>query len=257
MKSLPNSKRTTMPLIFILMLMVSFGSALSAKTLKDDLDAAKKAKKTVFLVVTTNTIKADAALKIAQQAQNQLKESIVLTLNSDDIANKELVTKFALGSAPLPIIMVIGSNGIAAGGLQEKEATAAKLVQMAPSPKKAEALAYLNEKKSVFVIGYKKSFTDRDKVVEKCKAAVTQLKGNAAIVEVDMDDPKEKALLDMIGADQKSKNTVTVVTNSKGTVTGNFNGITDSQKLVTAATTIPKQSGCAPGACGSNKSCGK
>ena len=234
-------------------ILISMGTSLSAKTVNEELDAAKKTRKTVFLVVTGNGVKADFSMKIAQQAAKQLKESIVLSLNRDDKSNSEIVTKMALASVPIPMIMVVGMNGLPAGGLQEKEATSDKLVKLAPSPKKAEALGYLNEKKPVFVIGYKKSFADRTKVIEKVKEAIILMKGNAAFVEVDMDDLSEKPMLYMIGANLKSQKTVTVVANAQGKITGNFNGIPDVDKLVTAAKTQPK-SCCPPG---SGKTCGK
>lgn len=241
-------------LLLIIGMLFSLAPALSAKTTKEELDAAKKAKKTVFLVVTANGIQSANSMKIAQQAQKQMKESVVLSLNRDDKSNGEIVSKFGLGSAPLPLIMVVGMNGLPAGGLQEKEATAEKLIQLAPSPKKAEALGYIDAKKPVFVIGYKKSFTDRGKVVENCKTAITTLKGNAAFVEVDLDDPKEKAFLTQIGTNFTAKNTQILVFNSQGKNTGNYSGATDPNKLVTTALTTPKSGGCCPTP---SKGCGK
>lgn len=253
MKKIQNCNRITTGFLFILGFLVPLMAAAPVKSVKEELDQAKKQKKTVFMVVTANGIKHDKSVILAQQAQKKLKDAIVITLNRDDKANSETVNSLKLATAPLPMIMVIGMNGIAAGGLQEKEATADKLVQMAPSPKKAEALAYLNEKKPVFVVGYRKSFTDRQKVMENVKSAITQLKGNAAFVEVDLDDALEKELLIQIGADLKSNKTVVVVVNGQGKVMGNHKGITDAKTLASEATASPK-SCCPPG---SGKSCGK
>ncbi|MCX6272992.1 MAG: hypothetical protein NTU44_17610, partial [Bacteroidetes bacterium] len=234
MKTNKKIKNPATMLLVVFGLFLLMGTTLSAKTIKEELDAAKKAKKSVFLVVVSNGVQPDNSIKIAQQAQKKVKESMVLTMNRDDAANKEVVTTLGLGSAPVPLIMVIGMNGIAAGGLQEKEATVDKLVNMVPSPKKVEALGYLNDKKPVFIIAYRKSFTDRAKVVDNCKSAITQLKGQAAYVEVDLDDPAEKSLLEQVGADYKTKATQILVFNSAGKNTGNFTGVTEPGKLVTA-----------------------
>lgn len=250
-------KSLTVTLFVVIALFFSMGTALAAKTTKEELDAAKKAKKTVFLVVSGNGSQAANCMKIAQQAQKQLKESLVLSMNRDDEANKALVATLGLGSAPLPMLMVIGMNGVAAGGMAEKDATAEKLVQLAPSPKKAEALGYINDKKPVFIIGYKKSFSDRSKVTENCKTAITSLKGNAAYVEIDLDDANEKAFLKQIGTDFSATTTQILVFNAQGKNTGNYKGATEPAKLVSTATMVPK-SGCAPGACGpGTKGCAK
>jgi hypothetical protein len=238
--------------------MITFlGLAVQARTVKEDLDAAKKAKKTVFMVVTNATTNAEKAIQIAQQAQKLLKGSMVLTLNRDDKTNSETITKLGLMSAPLPLIMVVGMNGLAAGGLQEKEATADKLVKMAPSVRKAEALSYIDQKKPVFIVAYKKAFKDRSQVVENCKSAIASMKGNADYVEVDLEDPAEKLFLEQVGGDVNSKATQILVFNAQGKNTENFSGATDSKKLSTAALTV-KKSGCAPGSCApGTKGCGK
>jgi hypothetical protein len=241
---------TSLLLLGFLLPLIAAGPA---KSVKEELEQAKKLKKTVFMVVTANGINAVKAVKLAEQSQKKLKDAIVITLNRDDKTNAETVNSLKLNTAPLPMIMVIGMNGIAAGGLQEKEATVDKLVKMAPSPKKAEALSHLNDKKPVFVIGYRKSFTDRQKVVENVKSAITQLKGNAAYVEVDMDDAREKDMLIQIGAELKSAKTVVVVVNGQGKVMGNHSGITDAKTLASEAASAPK-SCCPPG---SGKSCEK
>lgn len=234
-----------MAVLFLLVgLLSSFGSAMAVKSIKEELDEAKKAKKTVFLVVIENHSKAESAMKMAQQAQKQVKESIVLSLNRDDQSNKEVVSSLGVASAPVPMIMVIGMNGIATGGLPEKEATVDKLVSMVPSPKKVEALAYLNENKPVFLIAYKKGFTDHAAVIDNCKAAITRLKSKAAYVEVDMDDAREKSLLTQVGVNFKANTTQIIVFNASGKNSGSFSGITDPGKLVTAATAAPKS--CCP-----------
>jgi len=123
--------------------------------------------------------------------------------------------------------------------------------------KKGEAGTKLVEKKPVFIIAYKKSYADKAKVVENCKAATTLLKGNAAIVEINMEDPSEKTFLTQIGTDFNKANSQIIVFNNQGKNTGTFTGATDPNKLTTAALTVQK-SGCAPGSCApGTKGCGK
>jgi hypothetical protein len=246
-----NKKKLT--LLLAATMMVFSGLTLNAKTVKEELDAAKKTKKSVFLVITATGIQSAISMNFAKEAQKKVKGSIVLSMNRDDQTNKDLVRTFGVGTTPVPMIMVIGMNGVATGGLIEKEATVDKLVNMVPSPKKVEALTYIDQKKPVFLVAYKKTFTDRNKVVENCQSVVTSLKGNAAVVEVSLDDPAEKAFLSQVGGDFKSTSTQVLVFNAQGKNTGKFNGITDPNKLKTAALTVPKS--CCPS--GSTKGCGK
>jgi hypothetical protein len=222
-------------------------------SVQSDIEKANKEGKTVFLVVTEPGVTgAEKALSIAKQANEKVTESTVIEMNRADSTNSQLVKKYRLAGAQLPLVLVVASNGVAGGGLPADRATPEILVQLIPSPKKAEVLQALSENKSVFVVASRKSMADRATVFDTCKAACSQMKNNAVFVSIDMDDKKESSFLAQLKVNTLSTEPVTAVINTQRRITGSFNGPVEVMKLVQAAT--KKASGCCPG--GSKKGCG-
>jgi len=172
-------------------------------------------------------------------------------LDRDDVANSQLIAEWRLTGAPLPLLLVISPKGSPTGGYILSQATAENLAALVPSPKLEEVQAILNNKKPAFVVFSKKSYSDRTEVLQACKEAVTILKNNAAIVEVDLDDIKEANLIDRLEVDKSSKETTTQVVNVQGQIAGTSSGLPDAAKLAAAAIAPPK-SGCCPGGAGSS-----
>jgi hypothetical protein len=214
-----------------------------------ELDKAKKTGKVVFLVVTgTGDTEADKALAIAKTANSQFKNSSVIKLNKDDSLNIDLVTKLRLSGAPVPLILVISPKGIAVGGYLLAEATAELLVKLIPSPKMDDIYAALNDGNAVFIVFSKKSYTDRLKVMDNCKAAAAQLQAKSTIIEIDLDDKKESDFIQQLKLKNTPNTTTTLVLNAAGQTTGSFEGIIDVAQLTTAAKKVIK-GGCGGGAC--------
>ena len=222
-------------------------------SVQSDIEKANKEGKTVFLVVTKPGVTgAEKAVSIAKQANKKVSKSTVIEMNRADSTNSQLVSKYGLAGAPLPLILVVASNGVAAGGLPAARATIESLVNMIPSPKKAEVLQALSEKKAVFVVSSRKSMADQAKVFDTCKAACSQMKNNAVFIPIDMDDKKENPFLSQLKVNALSTEPVTAVINTQKQITGSFNGPVEVKKLVDAA--AKKAGGCCPG--GSKKGCG-
>jgi hypothetical protein len=240
-------------LMILMVLSLGLSSFSNSLSLNDELNNAKNSKKTVFLIVTEKGIAVNKVLNVSKEATKIEKNSVILTMYRDDITNGELVNKFRLAGAPLPLILVIASNGIVAGGFKEADATSDLLIKAIPGPKQADVLQALSEKKAVFIVVYKKSFADKAKIVETCKSTIPQLKFNASIVEINFDDQKEKSFLTRIGVKDLSSSTIVAVANSQGQITGSFPGGADTKTLVAAATKVNK--GCDPksGCCGGAK----
>jgi hypothetical protein len=222
-------------------------------SVQTDIEKANNKGKTVFLVVTEPGVTGvEKAVIIAKQANKKVTKSTVIEMNRADSTNSQLVKKYRLAGAQLPLILVVASNGVAAGGLTVDQATPESLLKMIPSPKKAEVLQALSERKAVFVVASRKSMVDQAKIFETCKNACNQIKNKAAFVSIDMDDEKENLFLSQLKINKLSTEPVTSVINSQGKITGAFNGSVESKKLVDAA--AKKAGGCCPG--GSKKGCG-
>ena len=224
----------------------------SNSKIQTDLEKAKKDGKAVFVVVTgTGVTETDKATTIAKGANAIYKNAAVVQMDRDDAANAQLVAEWRLAGAPLPLVLVVSSKGQLTGGMVLAQATAENIAALVPSPKLEEVQEVINNKKPAFVVFTKKTYSDRAEVLQACKEAVTILKNNAAIVEVDLDDIKEASLIDRLEVDKSSKETTTQVVNVQGQIAGTSSGLPDAAKLAAAAIAPPK-SGCCPGGAGSS-----
>ncbi len=219
-----------------------------------EIEKAAKACKPVFLVAyNQNGADADKAFTIAGEAQKTLKAaSTVIKMNAADASNAALVTKYRMAGAPLPLILVLDKNGIVAGGLQLKDATAAKLIDMIPTPKTSELLKAMGEGKSVYVVAYKAGMPDQKNIMDNCTMACGKMDNKSIAVKVDMDDKRETKLLQTLKCDMSAKEPVTYVVNPTGQVIGTHSGITDVNTLVSSLKKAPAGS-CCPG--GSKSGC--
>lgn len=215
-----------------------------------EIEKAAKSCKPVFLVVHNgNGTEADKALVIASEAKKTFKgSSVVVKMNTSDAANNELMSKFRLAGAPLPLILVLDKNSTVAGGLPVKDATAAKLVEMVPSAKTSEVLKALAEGKSVYVVAYKESMPNQKNIMDNCAMACGKMENKSVTVKVDMADKNEVKLLQSLKCDMNAKEPVTYVINKSGQVIGTHNGITDVNTLVSSAKKAPASSCCPGGA---------
>lgn len=216
----------------------------------EEIAAAKSSGKLAFLIVFEPNIPALAELeKTVATARAKVPNSVVIKLDRSNSENEALNTRYQLAGAPLPLVLVISPKGYVVGGLLAQQATPETLVAMVPSPKLEEINGFVIAKKPVFVVFSKKSFTDRTEVVTICKDAVKKLKGDAAIVEVDMDDNREESLMNNLRINRSATSSTTIVVNTQGQVAGtSITSIPDAAKLATAAT-APVKAGCGPG-CG-------
>ena len=220
-----------------------------------EIEKAGKSCKPVFLVAYNATgADADKAITIANEAKKNLKAaSVVIKMNTTDAANSDLVAKYRLAGAPLPLILVLDKNGTTAGGVALKDATSAKLIEMIPSPKTSELIKALGEGKSVYVVVYKESMTSKKSIVDNCAVACSKMDNKSATILVGLDDKNETKLLQSLKADPNAKEPVTYVVNKSGQVAGTYSGMTDVNTLVATAKKAPA-GGCCSG--GSSAGCG-
>lgn len=226
-------------------LLIGALASLASASAQKDLDSAAKSGKVAFVVVTDQgTAGSDQATDMAKQAAKQVKKSTVVTLDRSDPANADLVAKYRLAGAPVPLILVAARNGVLAGGLPAAQATADKLVAMVPSPKKAEALLALQSGKAVLIHASRKGMARQSDSSAACAAACGQLQDRCVTVQIDMDDPVETEFLTSMKVNMASTEPVTLVVNAQGQITGTYNGAADVAALVQAAT--KKAGGCCP-----------
>lgn len=215
-----------------------------------EIEKAGKSCKPVFLVAyNTNGPETDKAFSIAGEAKSTLKSaSMVIKMNTTDASNSALVAKYRLSGAPLPLILVLDKNSTITGGLPVKDATAAKLVEMVPSPKTSELLKAITDGKTVYVVAYKEAMASHDNVMNNCAMACGKMENKSVTIKIDLDDKKEAKLLQTLKCDVNAKEPVTYVINKTGQVIGTHNGLTDVNTLVASAKKAPASSCCPSGA---------
>lgn len=222
-------------------------------SVQTDIEKANKEGKVVFLVVTEHGNKDNvSAMHLANEACKLNTKSLVIEMNRSSKVNESLVTKYRLASVQLPLIMVIASNGVVVGSTNLKQTTAEKLVELIPSPKKAEVLKLINDGKSIFVVVSKKAMQKKE-ALKNCNVACHDMKKNAGIVEIDFEDAEEKKFLNELKIAKIGDSPQIIVINSQGQIAGSFTGTTDSKTLVASASKKSSGGCCTPG---SGKSCG-
>jgi hypothetical protein len=219
----------------------SFASA-STET---SLAAAAAGGHSVFLVVTDGgTEGMDVVRRLVGEAQKLAPGTSVLEMNRADKTEAAVVKRYRLESVPVPLVLVIAANGVAAGGARPHLVTAARLAAMVPSPAKAAYLKSLEEKKATFLVFSRASMTNRKAALEAAEAAARTLKGAASVVAVDLDSEQEARFVAETKVDPKAKDVVVAVYNAKGQATETLVGVPAVESLVAAA---KKEAECCPG----------
>ena len=117
-------------------LLLAFSASQLIAATTDELAKATDKGKTVFLLVfEPNAPGIEPAREIVKAASEQVKKSTVVQLDRSDATNSELVAKYRLAGAPLPLIMVLAGNGAIAGGIPAANTTAEQLVKYVPTAK--------------------------------------------------------------------------------------------------------------------------
>jgi len=155
----------------------------------DDLQSASADKKTAFvLVIEPGASAVDRATNMINDARKEIDNSVLIELDRTNKDNSGLVKKYRLSGAPVPLILVFSSNGVLAGGIPANSANSQKLVNMIPSPKKAELLKSIQSGQSVFVTASRKGMTGESEIYNACMAACGKMQDKSRCILIDMDD---------------------------------------------------------------------
>lgn len=234
---------------FALTLLVISGGIARAGA-PDDLRTAAAAGRPVFLVVTeAGTKGTELARRVSAEAAQIVGDAAVVELDRGDAGNADVVKRYRLATAPVPLILVIAANGVAAGGAKPSAITAARLAKLVPSAGKAAYLKALDEGKAAFLVFGGEKTPGRAAASAACAAAVATLEGKAATVVVDPADPLEGAFVGEMQVDPKAAVATTVVVNAKGQRAAVFTAVPASAALVEAATKPVEDCGCVGGRC--------
>ena len=215
-----------------------------------DLNKAKEEGKVVFLVVTgAGASGMEKTATIVKEANDKVKNSLIVQLNKDEAKNSDLVKKFQIGTVPVPFILVISPNGIPVAGAPSAQVTSDQLVKTIPTPKQDEVFLAINEKKPVMIVVSRNDFSDKKKTISNCTSAGSKTNTKPVIIQIDFDDFNEKSFLTQLGITNINGKTVTVVINSSVQITETFTDVPKVENLTAAANKIIQNKGCSPGGC--------
>jgi thiol-disulfide isomerase/thioredoxin len=212
--------------------------------------------KYVFLLFyeTGNTDCDTMIQRLDEFAQHTDEKVEIVKIDRNDPKNNSIVTSMRVQTAPVPLTLVKDLNGRVVKSFK-KVVSEEELRYAIPSPKKSEAMASLQDGKSLILSFTSKSMPSGNKIEQSCEEAKKKLEGKATHITVDVTDPKELGFLKEMRANPDTSEPVAIVINSQRQIAGTFNGDVKPEELIVAATKTVS-GGCSPGGCGGSKSCG-
>ncbi len=201
--------------------------------------------------------KDDDATRSARQAFDTASKKVtpapqVIAVNRTVADEKEIVDKFGIDRAPMPMVLAIAPNGAVTGGIKGADVNETRLQDAVASSGMQQCLKALQERKLLFVCLQNSKTKANDaalKGVNEFKAD-PQFAEATQIVKVDPADPKESKLLAQLKADPKSKTASTAFLAPPGMVVSKLDGATTKADwdaaLKKAMASCAPGSGCCP-----------
>ena len=189
-----------------------------------------------------------AARKTFDAAMQKLAPTpLAVAVNRTAPTEKEIVEKFAVEHAPMPLVLAVAPNGAVTGGIKAADLTRERLQEAVASPAMQQCLKALQDQKLVFVCVQ----NARTKANEAAMKGVNEFKADprsgeeCEIVKVDPADTKEAKLLAQLKVDPKCKTASTALLVPPGMVATKVEGATSKADLEAALRKAAAS--CAPG----------
>jgi len=193
----------------------------------------------------------DKALeKAAERAQT-------VAVNVADASEKDIVDKFDLSRAPMPLVLAIAPNGAITGGFPTKFEEQ-QLLDAFATPTTEKVMKSLQDGKLVFVCAQNAKTTASDAALQGVRdfKSDTRFANATEIVTLDPTDTKEASFLKDLKVAPDIAVATTVFIVPPGQAIAQIEGPTSKDKLVellSKANTGCGPGGCGPGGCGPKK----
>jgi hypothetical protein len=164
---------------------------------------------------------------------------------------KEMVEKFGLQTAPLPIVLAIAPNGAVTGSMKAGELTEQRLQGAMASLGLQAILKAVQEGRLVLVCLQNSQTKDNDAAMKGVKEikADEQFAEWTEIINLDPSDPKEERLVAQLKVEPKTKKAVTVVVAPPGVMVTRMDGATTKKSLKAALQKAAEGCSGSPGCC--------
>ena len=166
-------------------------------------------------------------------------------------AEKDLVEKFGLSTAPMPLILVLAPNGAITTGFPAGQVSEERLQDAFASSAMQKSLKALQERKLVILCAQ----NGATKFNSEAMSGVQAFKDDARfspiteIVKVDPADADEAAFMAKLKLDPKTDQATTLVMAPPGAIVAAFKGATDKDTLFAAVLKGCGSGGCGPAGC--------
>jgi len=164
---------------------------------------------------------------------------------------KEMVEKFGLQTAPVPIVLAIAPNGAITGSIKAGELSEERLQGAVASPGLQQILKAVQEGRLVLVCLQNAQTKGNDaamKGVQEIKAD-EQLAEWTEVIKLDPSDPKEARLMAQLKVEPTTKKPATVVVAPPGVMVTRMDGATTKKGLKAALQKAAEGCSGSPGCC--------
>jgi len=185
--------------------------------------------------------------KVAGRAQS-------VAVNVSESSENDIVDKFGLSRAPMPLVLAMAPNGAITGGFPNKFEEK-QLLDAFATPGTEKVMKSLQDGKLVFVCVQNAKTKSNDAALQGVRefTADTRYASATEIVTLDPTDKKEATFLTDLKVSPDTAEATTVFVAPPGVAIGKFEGATNKDALVevlSKANTGCGAGGCGPGGCG-------
>ncbi len=207
----------------------------SASRLQESLDAAGKDGKFTFIVFfKEDSAAAREMLKIAQTgAASREAQAVVTTARANDPAEKELVDRFGIGRAPMPVTVAVAPNG-AVTGVFAKTLSDEHMAAAIVTPTMMKCMKSLQDKNLVFVLV---SASDKAEMPAGVKSLQSDplYKDRVTFASMRVDDPAETRFISQMKIDPlRVKGPYAVLIAPPGVLVGHFDSASTGAQIAAA-----------------------
>lgn len=207
----------------------------------------------------TEDAQTTAMRAVFEQAVNKAADRADgVTVNITDPAEKEIVDKFGLERAPMPLVLAIAPNGAITGGFPS-ELREEALLEAFATPCTEQCMKCLQDGKLVFLCVQNGSTTLNEEAMQGVRdfKADDRFAEATEIVRLDPSDAAEADFLADLQVRPDTKTAVTVFLAPPGMPVAMYEGATNKEELVktlmTASSSCCPGGSCGPGGCGPKK----
>jgi hypothetical protein len=229
----------------------SLPAGVAAKAIQQAADAKK------YLFIFFYKAEDDAtksARKSFEEAMPKLAEKAeAVVVNADDQAESEVVNRFELGQAPMPLVLAIGPSGaITRNFTQNFDEQQLRTAFISPGTEKS--LKAIQDRKMIFISVQNGTTQHNEEAMQGVRefAADKEYGQKTEVFTLDPQDPAEADFLKQLQVNPQTKEAITVFLAPPGTTVGTYTGATQKDVLVAAAKKAA--AGCnKPGCCPKKK----